>query len=506
MSERMPATPIDTGKPSAWSGDCLVIGVCEGNKPQEALKLCGQGVEEIVHTALAAKWLHGKAGESLLLPMPAGGASGARALLLIGLGKRDEITRERLRGIGGTIFAQARKSTLSTLLCLIPLDRQGLKRSVAAAALAEGVLLGSYRFDHYRQESPENERFQPQSFTLAVRKEDAAAVDERLKRVRAVVDGVFLARDLGNHPANVVNPDYLANQARLLGERHDLRTTIFGIDELQAAGMNGILAVGQGSRNHPRLITLEYRNGGDKSPLVVVGKAITFDAGGISLKPAEKMENMKYDMSGGAAVFGFLQAVATMRLPINVVGIVPAAENLPSGTAQRPGDIIRTAKGVCVEVINTDAEGRLILADALHHAERFQPRYLIDLATLTGACVVALGVECAGLLGNDKRLMRRLQRVGEESGERLWPLPMFPEYQEHIKSDFADIKNAGTRDAGTIMGGCFLSRFVEKGRPWAHLDIAGTAQEKTGRPHVPKGGSGFGVRLLCAFARKHMMD
>ncbi|MBF0152995.1 MAG: leucyl aminopeptidase [Magnetococcales bacterium] len=504
MSERLMKIDTDAGKPSAWSGECLVVGVYEGRQPQDALKECGKGVEKAVRTALDARWINGKPGETLLLPSPSGDESRVRSLLLVGLGKKNEIGRERLRSLGGTIFGQAKKSATGNLLCIIAMDQHGIKRSAAAEALAEGVLLGSYRFDHYRQEIPEAERFQPQTLTLAVRKEDATVVTERLKRVRAVVGGVFLARDLGNHPGNVINPDYLANQARHLGEKYGLRTTILGIDEMQAAGMNGILAVGQGSINPPRLMVLEYRNGGDKPPLVVVGKAITFDSGGISLKPADKMENMKYDMSGGAAVFGFLQAVATLQLPINVVGVVPSAENLPSGSAQRPGDIIKTAKGIHVEVINTDAEGRLILADALHYAERFQPRYLIDLATLTGACVVALGTECSGLMSNSKRLSRLLHQAGEDSGERLWPLPMYPEYQEQIKSEIADIKNSGTRDAGTIMGGCFLSRFVEKGRRWAHLDIAGTAQEKSGRPHVPKGGSGFGVRLLCRFAQKYM--
>ncbi|MBF0137581.1 MAG: leucyl aminopeptidase [Magnetococcales bacterium] len=495
---------VDTGKIPDWSGECLVVGIYEGRHPQEALKACGPDVEKAVCQALDAKWISGKPGDVLLLPHAGNENPNMRAILLVGLGKKEDISLERLRSVGGTLVGQAKKSSLATLLCAITLDHHGIKRAAAAEALVEGVLLGGYRFELYRQEAPEAERFQPQSLTLAVRKEDVDGIRERINRARAVVGGVFLARDLGNHPANVVTPEYLANQARQLGEKYALRTTILNVEEMQAAGMQGILAVGQGSCHPPRLLVLEYRNAGETPPLAVVGKAITFDAGGISLKPAEKMETMKYDMCGGAAVFGFMQAVAEMKLPINVVGIVPAAENLPSGTAQRPGDIIKTAKGIHVEVINTDAEGRLILADALHYAERFKPRYLIDLATLTGACIVALGSECSGLMSNDKCLSRCLRRAGEEAGERLWPLPLFPEYQEQIKSDVADIKNAGTRDAGAIMGGCFLSRFVEKGRAWAHLDIAGTAQEKTGRPHVPKGGSGVGVRLLCRFARKYM--
>ncbi|MBF0321972.1 MAG: leucyl aminopeptidase [Magnetococcales bacterium] len=504
MAERMLKVTADAGKVAAWSGDGLVVGVYEGRKAQKALQECGKEVEKAVQQALEGKWINGKVGETLLLPAPGGASLRVRAILLVGLGKEDAMTRERLRTIGGGIYGQAKKSTLETLLCLISMDEHGVKINAAAEALAEGLMLGSYRFEHYHHETPDAERFHPRSCTLAMREEKIATLVKRLEQVRAQVGGVFLARDLGNHPANVVNPEYLAHQARLLGEKYHLRTTLLGMDELRGAGMNGILAVGQGSINPPRLLVMEYRNGGEKPPLAVVGKAITFDAGGISLKPADKMEHMKYDMCGGAAVFGFLQAVAEMKLPINVVGIVPAAENLPSGSAQRPGDIIKTAKGIHVEVINTDAEGRLILADALHYAERFRPRYIIDLATLTGACVIALGSECSGLMSNDKSLAKKLRRAGETTGERLWPLPMYPEYQEKIKSDVADIKNAGTRDAGAIMGGCFLSRFVEKDRPWAHLDIAGTADEKSGRPHVPKGGSGVGVRLLCRFARKYM--
>jgi len=315
-----------------------------------------------------------------------------------------------------------------------------------------------------------------------------------------VCDGVALARDLVNAPGNAKSPEVLAERCRSEALAAGVACTILDRAALEAEGMGGILGVAQGSAREPRLIVLEYRGAGEEKPLALIGKGIVFDAGGISLKPAEKMDEMKMDMAGGAATLAAVITAARLGLRLNLVGIIPAAENLPSGTAIRPGDILTSLAGKTIEVINTDAEGRLLLADALAYARRFHPRVMIDLATLTGACIIALGSQASAILGNDEPLIRSLIRAGEASGERLWQLPLWDEYAKQLKSDIADLKNTGGRPAGTITAAAFLQAFV-KGCPWAHLDIAGTAWEEKGRPCVPKGGSGVGVRLLIEWLR-----
>lgn len=496
------------GPAAEWHGDALAVGIIEGGEPQPAAEHLGKGVKQLIKGLVAAQTVKGKVGETLLLPTPAGADIKAERLLLVGMGKLDKITAEVLRSLGATMVRACDKARVKSLGCLLSADRLGqVGRAQAAGALAEGAMLGQYHFDAYRsgKEAKEEGRKSLERLAVMVQAKKEKQVQEKFARTVAIVRGVYLTRDLGNHPSNVVTPEKLAQVARDLGDRLPIKVTVLDEKDLEKKGMHGILGVGQGSAHPPRLIVLEYREGGDKAPLAVVGKAVTFDSGGISIKPSANMEEMKFDMSGGGAVFGFLQAVAEMKLPVNVVGVVPAAENMPSGTAQRPGDIIKTAKGVFVEVINTDAEGRLILADALHHAESFHPDAIIDLATLTGACVIALGSHACGLMGNDKKLIKQVRKAGNHVGERAWPLPMFPEYQEAIKSSYADIKNVGNREAGTITGACFLSRFVDKDRAWVHLDIAGTADDSEGkRPHMPKGATGFGVRLLCGVLRKRM--
>ncbi|HEU0264553.1 MAG TPA: leucyl aminopeptidase, partial [Geobacterales bacterium] len=306
-----------------------------------------------------------------------------------------------------------------------------------------------------------------------------------------------------NEPGNVATPSYLAEQARQLAATVGCRCTIIDKDELERLGAGGILAVGKGSHYPPCLVELTYQGGGEGArPLLLIGKGITFDSGGISLKPREGMERMKDDMAGAAAVLGVVRAVAELKLPINLVALLPLAENLPGGGAYKPGDILRTMAGTTVEVNNTDAEGRLVLADALHYGRRFNPAAVIDIATLTGACLVALGTLATCIMGNNQGLVDRLLRSGETSGERLWQLPLWDEYGEAMKSDIADMKNAGGPHAGTITAGWFLQQFVDNGVPWVHLDIAGTAWEEKGRPYLPKGASGVGVRLLVDFIRQ----
>ncbi|MBF0164003.1 MAG: leucyl aminopeptidase [Magnetococcales bacterium] len=502
MSEAHVKIHLFDGNCVAHEADLLVIGVYQGGEAQSALAHCPDGVAHEVRRVLKAGWLRGEIGETLFLPMAWGEGLPVERLLLVGLGKRESITLESLRALGATVVKACEKSAVNRALVLVSLDAQhGIQPSRVMAAMAEGAWLGSYRFERFQGVSKKDasrHRLKRLDFLLPAARLKGAR--KRLDRVEKITRGVMLARDLCNTPGNLLTPDELAKKGRELAERLPIKTTIFSPRVLAQKGMNGILGVGQGSVHPPCMIILEYRKGGDRPTLAVVGKAVTFDSGGISLKPGAKMEEMKYDMSGGAAVFGFMHAIAEMELPINVVGIVPAAENLPSATAQRPGDVIKTAKGIHVEVVNTDAEGRLILADALHHAATFDPDVIIDLATLTGACVVALGSHATGMMGNHDGLQKKLSKAGERCGERVWPLPMFPEYQEQIKSVVADIKNVGGREAGTITAACFLSRFVDESRAWAHLDIAGTAYDlASSKPHMPKGSVGIGVRLLCEY-------
>ncbi|MEO5362959.1 MAG: leucyl aminopeptidase [Magnetococcus sp. DMHC-8] len=506
---------IATGVVPAWKGDALVIGIYEGGAPQPALSLCGKKVEAEVRQRLAEKWLRGALGESVVLVTPPGSGLLVSRLVLLGMGKPEAVTAETFRALGGHINALCNKSGIATCHVLIALDvhhqpKHKRRPLPVPELLAEGAWLGSYRFDRFKskevREGKEERDDRPfKQLMLGVHGGGAAQLRKRLAEVEVLTGGVALARDLGNQPANLLDPETLARQARqMAADLPGLKTTVYTEKMLASKGMNGILAVGGGSRTPPRLITMEYRRGGDRPLLAVVGKGITFDSGGLSLKPGDGMVDMKFDMCGAAAVFGLMQVVAELALPINLVGIVPAAENMPSATAQRPGDVIRMAKGIFVEVVNTDAEGRLILGDALHHAASFKPAALVDLATLTGACAVALGSQASGLLGNNDSLARQLEKAGELSGDRLWRLPLFAEYQEQIKSTVADIKNVGGREAGAITAACFLSRFVESTLPWAHIDIAGTAYDlNSSRPHVPKGAVGVGVRLLYHFVRAY---
>ncbi|HIJ84593.1 MAG: aminopeptidase A, Metallo peptidase, MEROPS family M17 [Magnetococcales bacterium] len=491
-----------------WPGDALALGVYENGKPQKALARLGEGWAEEVDRVLTAGWLRGKEGESLLLSM-AGGASDPRVLLLVGLGKADAITPLTLENVGARLVKAAATHGMAKLGCLISMDRHnGISPGRCVEHLAEGAWGGSYRFDRFKTKGNDSENGHQKTITLelAVKEKKMERMVQKLERLHHVCNGRFLAQNLGNLPGNLLTPEMLAAEARKMAEDLPIQVTVWNEKELKKNRMNGILAVGQGSSNPPRLIVMEYRQGGEGPLLAVVGKAVTFDSGGISLKPGAKMEEMKFDMAGGAAVFGFMHAIASMKLKVNCIGLVPAAENLPSGHAQRPGDVIETASGQWVEVINTDAEGRLILADALHHARSLAPDMIIDLATLTGACVIALGHEASAVMGFNKKMLRKLGRAGKRVGEKLWPLPLFPGYQELLKSTVADMKNVGGRDAGAITGGCFLSRFIDKKTPWAHIDIAGTAWDLSGKkPSQPKGATGVGVRLLCRFAEKELL-
>jgi len=415
-------------------------------------------------------------------------------LLLVGLGKEKDFTPERMRQAGGTAAQALRSLSVRTAAFFVP---EG--EAVLRAAL-EGFCLGAYSFDCYKT-TPEQGAAIETVDILVVEGSPAGDAERIAAEVLRLCEAVRFSRDLVSQPGNVATPGFLAEKALEMAARFDVPCRVWEREEIERHGMEALLAVARGSRQHPRFITLDYRGGGEKvKPVVLVGKGITFDSGGISLKPREGMEKMKHDMAGAAVVMGVLMAVASLRLPLNLVGLIPAAENLPGGNAYKPGDVIRSMAGKTIEVVNTDAEGRLVLCDALHHAVSLRPAAVIDVATLTGACVVALGGLATGLFGNDEALKRDLRKAGEASGERVWELPVWEEYGELMKSDIADLKNSGGPPAGCITAAWFLKNFVGNTK-WAHLDIAGTAWEDKGRHYLPKGATGVGVRLLVEYLR-----
>ena len=426
------------------------------------------------------------------------GKIAAPRVLLVGLGKKQPARElENLRQASAAAATATRKLGAARLAVLPP----SLSAAPAelAQALVEGALLGLYTLKKYKTTDDEAGQNSLDQLTLLAA---SAAAQKELQsgaeRGQVIAEAVALARDLGNSPGNDVDPSYLASTAQGLAKSTSLQCRLLEPSEMQELNMGCLLGVAQGSAQPPAFIILEHTpRAADGPPIVLVGKGLTFDSGGISIKPAGGMEDMKMDMSGGAAVLGTMQALARLNYPRRVVGLVPASENLPSGTAVKPGDILRAMSGKTVEVINTDAEGRLILADALSYAvEKYKPACIIDLATLTGAVVVALGSQATGMMGTDDDMMARLSEAGERCAERVWQLPLFDEYSKQIKSDFADIKNTGGgREAGSIIGGAFLKEFVGD-TPWVHLDIAGMAWTRESKPYVPKGSTGWGIRLL----------
>ncbi len=426
------------------------------------------------------------------------GRIAAPRVLLAGLGKPDMFQIDHLRQASASAATTVQKLGVATMAMLLPATELDLETQ--AQAVAEGALLGLYSLKTYKTSEDDSED-KPSLSELQLLASGGSAqqkLAQGVKRGEIIAKAVSLARDLSNSPGNDINPSYLAKTAQKMAKRTSLKCNILSRDDMKKLKMGCLLGVAQGSVQPPVLIMLDHApNGTAESPVVLVGKGITFDSGGISIKPAANMEDMKMDMSGGAAVLGAMQALAELEHPRRVVGLVPASENLPSGEAVKPGDIIRAMSGKTVEVINTDAEGRLVLADALAYAvEHLKPERMIDLATLTGAVVVALGAHATGMMGTDEATMAILKASGDHTAERVWQLPLFEDYSKQIKSDFADIKNVGAgRDAGSIIGGAFLKEFV-RDVPWVHLDIAGTAWTRASHPYIPKGATGVGIRLL----------
>jgi leucyl aminopeptidase len=429
-------------------------------------------------------------------------------IALVGVGPRKTADAEALRRGVGAAVRWARKRSLKKVGVLCPARPAGkLTAGAAAAAATEGAMLAGYTFErHKSEEGAGGKRRAKRTANLQVIVFGERAIRPAVDQAVAVSDGANLARDLGNAPGNFGTPRALADAARKAGRAAGFKVKVLEPAAMKKLNMGGLLGVAKGSTEPPRFIEMDYSPKGKRAggTVVLVGTGLPFDAGGISIKPADKMWEMKFDKCGGCAVIGAMQAVAAAKLPIRVVGLVPSTENMPSGSANKPGDILQAANGKTIEVLNTDAEGRLILADALAYSARFKPDLIVDLATLTGSVMVALGDVRAAVMGTDEKLARALQDAGDAAGERLWPLPMDDDYGDQVKGEVGDVKNLGKgRLAGSIAGGWFLRNFVPEGVPWAHLDIAGTAWNSSdpGKGYIGAGATGFGVRLLFEFLR-----
>lgn len=433
-----------------------------------------------------------------------GGLIESKRILLIGMGKKDEFDLEKLRGVFSKAAQKLRDLNVKNFASSLDFGKVPPATDRLAEAAVEGVLLGLYRFTPYK--TLENDK-KSEISEFIITGED----QKKLKQIRAsakkaeiVSRAVYLTRDLVSAPSNEMTPTIIAERAGEMAEKRKIKLTVMDEPEMRKLGMNALLGVARGSAEPAKFIIMEYDGGkkGEK-PVILVGKGITFDSGGISIKPSADMDAMKSDMAGGAAVIGAMQAAADLKIPLNIVGIVPATENLPGGKAYKPGDILKSLSGKTIEVKNTDAEGRLILADALAYAGRYKPEAIIDLATLTGACIIALGDYLIGMMGTDDKLKGMIKEASEMTGDNVWELPLWHEYDEMIKSDVADYKNVGGRAAGTITAGLFLGKFIGD-YPWVHLDIAGPALLKKEKPYIPKGASGVGVRLLVQFLRNRV--
>ncbi len=435
-----------------------------------------------------------------LTVIPTNNKTPAKRILLAGIGKKEKITQDTIRFVSGKIAQKARELNLKEFSLVSP--PSFVNDPIASASqITEGCKLSLFSFDDFKAKkesrSPDLTVFVPKSNKIT----------NAIKTSEIVSDGVIFTKSIANLPPNKCTPTTLANFAKSIAKKSKMKCFVVSKNELKKKGFGGITAVGQGSKNEPKLMVLEH-NGGPRGqkPIVLVGKAVTFDTGGISLKPGEKMDEMKFDKCGGCTVLGIMKAVSELRLPVNVVGIVPSVENMPSGEAYRPGDIIKLYNGKTAEILNTDAEGRLILADALAFGEKkYSPRVIIDFATLTGACIIALGTNVAAIVSNDEKLKKQINESSVRTTEEVWELPLNDDYMDMIKSDVADMRNIGIgRAAGTITAAAFLKNAIEK-TPWLHFDIAGVAWTQVAtksKPYNPKGATGFGVRLILDYLQK----
>ncbi len=482
---------IRFAEPSLPAAGCVVVTALD----ERALSPSAAALDERLGGAIgrlaAAGRFRGRSGQMAELVA----VEPYERVLLAGLGKGAEVTRLRAQDLGGTIVATLNAAGIAEATVMVDVPEGcDLTPADMAARAAFGAILRAYRFDKYRTREKDDQKPTLKSLTFMVARAKAAkAAYDPLARV---ADGVSFTRDLVSEPANILYPETLAKEAKAL-EDLGVKVEVLGEAEMKKLGMGALLGVGQGSARDSQLVVMQWQGGAKKdAPVAFVGKGVTFDTGGISIKPAAGMEDMKWDMGGAGVVVGLMKALAGRKAKVNAVGVVGLVENMPSGTAQRPGDIVTSMSKQTIEVLNTDAEGRLVLADALWYTQdKFKPKFMIDLATLTGAIIIALGSEHAGLFSNNDELAARLTEAGGKVGESVWRLPLGDGYDKQLASDAADMKNIGGREAGSITAAQFLQRFVND-VPWAHIDIAGVTWSKKGSATVPKGGTGFGVQLL----------
>jgi len=489
---------VKAGHAHKQRDDAIVLPLLDGRKLTESGKALQQATGKVIASFLRKQDHTGAFGASRTLYDVPG--TFTQRVMMLGAGEGKKLSLHKLRLLAARAARKLDSSGARDVSLFLPeLTVRHATLADKVQAVAEGVWLGLYRFDKYQHKAAEaNRRLQSVTIMVASRR-DLDGAKSAIARARAIAAGTNFARDLANEPGNVCTPEFLGQQAAAL-DHPQLEVTVMDKQAIAQAGLNALLAVNQGSAKEPRFIVLDYHGGpAADAPVALVGKGLTFDAGGISLKPGPQMEEMKFDMCGSAAVLGIFKAVTEMHLPINLLGVIPSTENLLGSAAYKPGDIITGYnQDVSIEIQNTDAEGRIILSDALAYAAEKKPAEMIDFATLTGACVIALGAHASGMMGSDEQLKQRLKTSGDFTYDRVWELPMHEEYQEQIKSDIADIRNIGGREAGTITAACFLSRFVGD-IPWAHLDIAGTAWNMKGTELSPKGATGAGVRLVTDY-------
>jgi len=485
----------------------FVIGLDESSKDLNYLRNNTKLMDALItHKVIQEEHLENmrKFGKNMILYVNDGDK--LLKIMLLGIGDNKKLNEDKFRQLGGMISLKAKELNFHDVII-----SNFYSGSANVESMIEGLVLSLYEFNKFKEDKADKSLptfYENYSVTIIATDDPHIKNEIEIGKIVNICEAVFYTRDLANSPPNVIDPNTLANSAKTLEKMKNIRVEILNKDQLKDLGMNGIISVGKGSENEPKLIIVEYNNSivSKDKPIVLVGKAVTFDTGGISIKPSDRMDEMKFDKSGGCTVLGIMKALGSLDLSINVVALIPAVENMPSGSSYRPGDIIRMYNGKTVEVLNTDAEGRLILADALAYGvAKYSPKYILDFATLTGACIIALGTNIAGIIGNDNKLINKLVSLSSNTGEKIWQLPLSEEFSDLIKSNVATIKNIGGRTGGTITAAAFLSHFVSD-VPWAHFDIAGTAWTQDGtaeKSYNPKGSTGFGIRTIIKFLEEH---
>jgi len=483
---------IETSNPVLKKTEMLCGFVLEGSNKILGLNEINSKILDSVKQSL--KDINGEFDKIAIIPT--NNQISAKRILIAGIGKKEKITNDTIRFISGKIAQKANELKLKEFSIISP-PSSIIEPISSSSQIIEGCKMSLYKFEKYKskKESP------LPNLTIFISKSDK--ILKSIKNSEIISNGVIFAKSIANLPPNECTPNTLASFAKNISKENKIKCLVFSKSELKKKGFGGITAVGQGSKNEPKMIVLEYNGKKNEKPIVLVGKAVTFDTGGISLKPGEKMDEMKFDKCGGCTVLGIMKAISELKLPVNVVGIIPSVENMPGGESYRPGDIIKLYNGKTAEILNTDAEGRLILADALAYGEKqYSPKSIIDFATLTGACIIALGTNVAAIVSNNERLKNKILESSKRTTEEVWELPLNDDYMDMIKSDVADMKNVGIgRAAGTITAAAFLKNAVKE-TPWLHVDIAGVAWTQVGtksKPYNPKGATGFGVRLILDY-------